>query len=63
MKRKDIFAIPFFELKVDLDKVVIPESEFRPSWESGIFTTSQTQKQIPRSTLEYLTEILSLIHI
>tara|TARA_B100000427_G_scaffold278634_1_gene248474 strand:+ start:391 stop:993 length:603 start_codon:yes stop_codon:yes gene_type:complete len=59
MKRKDIFAIPFFELKVDLDKVVIPESEFRPSWESGIFTTSQTQKQIPRSTLEYLTGIIS----
>lgn len=59
MKRSQIFEIPFFELKVDLDKVVIPESEFEPSWESGVPTTNLTQKPIPRSTLEYLTEVVS----
>lgn len=59
MKRRQLFEIPFFELKVDLDKVVIPESEFEPSWESGIPTTNLTQKPIPRSTLEYLTEVVS----
>ncbi len=59
MKRQDIFSIPFFELKVDLDKVVIPESEFKPTWESRIQTTAYTQKQIPRSTLEYLTEVIA----
>jgi hypothetical protein len=59
MKRYPIFEIPFFELKVDLDRVVIPESEFEPSWESGVPTTNRTQKPIPRSTLEYLTEVVS----
>ena len=59
MKRQDIFSIPFFELKVDLDRIVIPESKFEPSWESGVPTTHLTQRPIPRSTLEYLTEVVS----
>ena len=59
MIRREIFSIPFFELKVDLDRIVIPESKFVPSWESGVPTTILTQKQIPISTVEYL----SLIHI
>mgnify|MGYP003325589289 CR=1 FL=1 len=59
MKRLEIFSIPFFELKVDLDRILIPESKFEPSWESGVPTTHLTQKPIPRSTLEYLTEVVS----
>ena len=59
MKRREIFPIPFFELKVDLDRILIPESKFEPSWESGVPTTHLTQKPIPRSTLEYLTEVVS----
>ena len=61
MIRKDIFSIPFFELKVDLAKVVVPEARFAPSWESMIQTTSRTQvdNPVPRSTLEYLTEVVT----
>ena len=61
MIRKDIFSIPFFELKVDLAKVVVPEARFAPSWESMIQTTSRTQVEnpVPRSTLEYLTEVVT----
>tara|TARA_Y100001970_G_scaffold234422_1_gene292769 strand:- start:318 stop:887 length:570 start_codon:yes stop_codon:yes gene_type:complete len=59
MIRREIFSIPFFELKVDLDRIVIPESKFEPSWESGVPTTILTQKQIPISTVEYLTEVIS----
>ena len=32
--KKEIFAIPIFEDKVDLDKINLPEVEVEPTWDS-----------------------------
>ena len=37
--KKEIFAIPIFEDKVDLDKIKLPEVEVEPTWDSGVPTT------------------------
>ena len=42
--RRDLFSVPVFELKVDLDKLILPAAEVAP---------------IPDTTLEYLSSLVS----
>ena len=37
--KKEIFAIPVFEDKVDLEKIKIPEMETEPTWDAGVPST------------------------
>ena len=52
--RKDIFVTPIYETKVDLDKIDIPESDFSPTWESGVLTTYADQACPSEETFQYL---------
>ena len=50
--KKEIFAIPIFEDKVDLDKIILPDVELEETWDSGTPTTfgKQDPKSVPKST-------------
>ena len=37
--KKEIFAIPIFEDKVDLEKIKIPEMVTEPTWDAGVPST------------------------
>ena len=37
--KKEIFAIPIFEDKVDLKKIEIPEMVTEPTWDAGVPST------------------------
>ena len=59
--RKDIFSIPIFEDKIDLDKLIVPytDEDFKPTWDSSLSSTLQSQQEIPESTYQYLYEVIS----
>ena len=54
--RKDLFAIPIFEEKIDLDRIILYEEEFHPTFESGLLTTMKKQKVKP-TTIDYIIEV------
>jgi len=53
--RKDIFAVPIFELEVDLNFINIP-GDYKPTWESGVNSTYGRKTKIPKETIKYLRE-------
>ena len=57
--RKDIFAIPIFEDKVDLDKINLPEVETEPTWDSGVPTSFSKQLDVPKETYEHLSNVIN----
>tara|TARA_B100001996_G_C18643741_1_gene586612 strand:+ start:259 stop:777 length:519 start_codon:yes stop_codon:yes gene_type:complete len=57
--KKEIFAIPIFEDKVDLDKIKLPEGELKPTWDASIPSTFAEQLDIPRETYAYLSEVIN----
>ena len=59
MTRKDLFAIPVFEDKVDLSKIKLNCSEYTPSWDSQVNTSLGQDIDIPAETWEYLGEVIS----
>ena len=54
--RKDLFAIPIFEEKIDLDRIILYEEEFHPTFESGLLTTMKKQRVKP-TTSDYIIEV------
>ena len=57
--KKEIFAIPIFEDKVDLDKIKLPEVEVEPTWDSGVPTTFSKKLDVPEETIEHLSGIVN----
>ena len=59
--RKDIFSIPIFEDKIDLDKLIVPytDEDFKPSWDSSIPSTLQSKLHVPESTYQYLYKVIT----
>ena len=37
--KKEIFAIPIFEDKVDIEKIKLPEMVCEPTWDAGVPST------------------------
>mgnify|MGYP001174441069 FL=1 len=58
--KKDIFSIPIFEDKVDLEKLIVPytDNDFKPTWDSSLATTLQSPLDVPESTYQYLYKIV-----
>ncbi len=58
---KQIFAIPIFEDKVDLDIFKIaeePPEDLQPTWDSGVKTTFNTKLELTQPVWEHLGEII-----
>jgi len=58
---KQIFSIPIFEDKVDLDIFKIedePEEDLQPTWDSGVKTTFNTKLELTPAVWEHLGEII-----
>ena len=58
--KKELFGIPIFEDKVDLEKIVLPDAELENTWDSGTPTTFGTQKvdDVPQETWKYLSAVV-----
>ena len=54
--RKDLFAIPIFEENIDLERIILYESEYHPTFESGVLTTFEKQRVKP-TTIDYIIEV------
>ena len=54
--RKDLFAIPIFEERIDLERIILYESEYHPTFESGLLTTMKKQRVKP-TTSDYIIEV------
>ena len=57
--KKEIFAIPIFEDKVDLDKIKLPEVEVEPTWDSGVPKTFSKKLDVPEETIDHLSGIVN----
>ena len=57
--RKDLFAIPIFEDKVDLNKIHIENGEYHPTWDSEIHTSFGSNTDIPSETWEHIMEVVT----
>ncbi len=57
--KKEIFAIPIFEDKVDLDKINLPEVETEPTWDAGVPSSFSNELEIPEETYKHLSEIIN----
>ena len=58
---KQIFGIPIFEDKVDLDIFQIPDEpaeDLQPTWDSQLQTTFNTKLELPQPVWEHLGEII-----
>ena len=58
---RQIFGIPIFEDKVDLDIFQIPDEpaeDLQPTWDSGLQTTFNTKLELPQPVWEHLGEII-----
>ena len=56
--KKDIFAIPIFEEKINLKKIKTGIGEFAPTWESGVLTTFNSGLHVYDSTWNYLLTVI-----
>ena len=54
--RKNLFAIPIFEERIDLERIILYEEEFHPTFESGLLTTIKKQRVKPTTT-DYIIEV------
>jgi hypothetical protein len=59
MTRKDLFAIPIFEDKVDLSKISIECGEYNSTWDSEIKTSLGSNIEVADETWEHLNEVIS----
>ena len=57
--KKEIFAIPVFEDKVDLDKINIPEMVTEPTWDAGGPSTFAKKMVLDNGTIEHLSGIIN----
>lgn len=57
--RKNLFAIPIFEDKVDLDKIVISDENLKETWDCQLKTTYFEQHEVPQDTWDYLGHIIT----
>ena len=59
--RKDIFAIPVFIDKIDLEIFKLPEGEMQPTWDSQTLTTfhSGGQLDLPEESMAHLCEVIT----
>jgi len=56
--RKDLFAIPIFEDKVDLSKIHVESDAYSPTWDSGVNTSFGSNQSIPDETWEHIGEVV-----
>tara|TARA_R100001509_G_C4771247_1_gene183092 strand:+ start:124 stop:642 length:519 start_codon:yes stop_codon:yes gene_type:complete len=56
--QNNLFSIPFFIDKVDLNKINIKDYSLEPTFRAGLLTSYNTQKEVKSDTLIYLTEII-----
>ncbi len=58
--KKELFAIPIFEDRIDLDRINLIDVEFEYTWDSNTLSTfgTQTPESIPQDTWEYLSEVI-----
>ena len=59
MTRKDLFAIPIFEDKVDLNKINIECDEYNSTWDSEIKTSLGSDIKVADETWQHLNEVIS----
>ena len=57
--KKEIFAIPVFEDKVDLEKIKIPEMETEPTWDAGVPSTFSQKLPLQPEAYEHLSDIIN----
>jgi hypothetical protein len=57
--RKDLFAIPIFEDKVNLSLIKISEEETQETWDSRIQTTFFKNHEISEDTWNHLIEVIT----
>lgn len=57
--KKEIFAIPIFEDKVDLNKINLPDVDIEPTWDSGVPSTFSTKLEFPEETYNHLSDIIN----
>ena len=56
--KKEIFAIPVFQEKINLKKIKTGVCDFKPTWESGVLTTFNTGLHVYDSTWTYLLTVI-----
>ena len=56
--RRDLFAIPIFEDKVDLNKIHIENGVYEPTWDSGVHSSFGSDTDVPTETWEHITEVV-----
>ena len=52
--RKDLFAIPIFEDKVDLNKIHIENGEYHPTWDSEVHSSFGSNTNVPEETWQHI---------
>ena len=57
--RKDLFAIPIFEDKVDLDKIIIENESFDQSWDGSSKNSILSPHVVADITWQHLNEVIS----
>lgn len=57
--RKNIFAIPIFEDKIDLDIFKFPQEEFTETWDSKTETTFLKKVQLDQESFAHLCEVIT----
>lgn len=57
--RKDLFAIPIFEDKVDLDKIIIKNESFEESWDGSSKNSILSPHVVADITWQHLNEVIS----
>ena len=55
----NLFSVPFFTDKVDLEKIKIIDESLAPTFRSGLKTSLRTNKQISYETINHLSENIS----
>ena len=57
--KKEIFAIPIFEDKVDLKKIEIPEMVTEPTWDAGVPSTFAKKLTIKNDAYDHLSYVIN----
>ena len=56
--KKELFSIPFFFDKVDLNKISLIDKETKPTFVSGVQSSFNTHRVVKKQTLSYLTKLI-----
>ena len=56
--KKELFSIPFFFDKVNLNKISLIDKETKPTFVSGVQSSFNTHRVVKQETLLYLTELI-----